>query len=670
MPLGRVGAGPRLCVPLYLEKPANLLGAIALEYPGAAPEALGEAARGLVDAFILPHLRDLNLLSNGIAKVKACTTEAEALLLLQHGAARHIGANDSCVRFLSAGDSVCLIGANCQYSRHELGPRPEKDPEAGGTVEDNIDHFKAGARNAEIIGDYQNDVRQRGACQPYEEKGVTFYDGSSLHVAIRHDSKYGMTVLSHVEKEFYDPADAADMHLICRLVEMRLDELVAIDYRGYIESRLKADNKDRAFLPLEARFVLGEIDGRGPRQFLEDELKSGGRRLGAVAIVSRPRGPETNRDSCVVDAFPPGQSSPFLEDRYFFREAFRQAGDSHILRCVWVEEDGRSGQSIFTDQYYNLRQPEDTGRRPQGRLDPGWAVFLAPVDPDNGLWLWFEIDLGGPEGAGPRRTARAEMVDPRSTLWDDVGTVMSRLRHDMAAERATLAKVDADHRNLVTPISHMMGSTIYAVARGFAEVQAELEATDIWDRVEPLLKSRRLDKLLKKLGQLPKRIFRVRPVLQPKEIPAEECAAILFEEAVREADFEMVLDNQIGVERLKGLKVGVDEEMLRAAVCDVVRNAVEEMEALDRPRDERRMVVRSEVVGARHVRIYFDDNGPGFKDEIRAVATEIEQSTKGKGHGVGLWFVNRVLRMHGGSLNLERNPNEGGARVIFNLPTA
>lgn len=65
-----------------------------------------------------------------------------------------------------------------------------------------------------------------------------------------------------------------------------------------------------------------------------------------------------------------------------------------------------------------------------------------------------------------------------------------------------------------------------------------------------------------------------------------------------------------------------------------------------------------------------EDDGPGFGAEVGA--RMFEQGMKGKrssGHGLGLAFVEAVVRAHGGSVGAGNRP-EGGARITVRLPLA
>jgi signal transduction histidine kinase len=65
-----------------------------------------------------------------------------------------------------------------------------------------------------------------------------------------------------------------------------------------------------------------------------------------------------------------------------------------------------------------------------------------------------------------------------------------------------------------------------------------------------------------------------------------------------------------------------------------------------------------------------EDNGPGFEPEVRSQI--FERRVKGRnstGHGLGLAFVEAVVRVHGGAIEASNRP-EGGARLTITLPLA
>ena len=70
------------------------------------------------------------------------------------------------------------------------------------------------------------------------------------------------------------------------------------------------------------------------------------------------------------------------------------------------------------------------------------------------------------------------------------------------------------------------------------------------------------------------------------------------------------------------------------------------------------------------VTLILEDDGPGFAEELGRQM--FEQRVKGrgsKGHGLGLAFVEAVVRAHGGVVTACNRP-EGGARLVISLPCA
>ncbi len=117
-----------------------------------------------------------------------------------------------------------------------------------------------------------------------------------------------------------------------------------------------------------------------------------------------------------------------------------------------------------------------------------------------------------------------------------------------------------------------------------------------------------------------------------------------------------------------------DGAQLQIAVANLIRNAVEALSqhGVHAPR----IRLDLERWGPEHgepkhgdaawLRLRVADNGPGFSD------LQLEQlllaSTKPEGSGVGLFVVNTAAQIHGGTLQLGRSAELGGAEVILCLP--
>ncbi len=74
--------------------------------------------------------------------------------------------------------------------------------------------------------------------------------------------------------------------------------------------------------------------------------------------------------------------------------------------------------------------------------------------------------------------------------------------------------------------------------------------------------------------------------------------------------------------------------------------------------------------GEEAARLIFEDDGPGFDAEV--LESLFEHRVKGRhsnGHGLGLAFVDAVVRAHGGAVTAS-NRESGGARIVVTLPLA
>ena len=105
--------------------------------------------------------------------------------------------------------------------------------------------------------------------------------------------------------------------------------------------------------------------------------------------------------------------------------------------------------------------------------------------------------------------------------------------------------------------------------------------------------------------------------------------------------------------------VAADAELLRAAVVNLLLNAIQAMTGGGRLD----VVIRQNDMAVVEVR----DTGPGIPHEIRDRVFEPFFTTKTRGGGLGLPIAQRTADLHGGSLALDV-PEDGGTRVRLKLP--
>ncbi|MGQ9729805.1 MAG: hybrid sensor histidine kinase/response regulator [Candidatus Zipacnadales bacterium] len=105
---------------------------------------------------------------------------------------------------------------------------------------------------------------------------------------------------------------------------------------------------------------------------------------------------------------------------------------------------------------------------------------------------------------------------------------------------------------------------------------------------------------------------------------------------------------------------------LQVALRNLLENAIEAAAAAEAPRVE---VVSEQTENGLRVRVW--DNGPGISPEVATQLFEPFVTTKseGKGKGLGLAIVQRIVANHQGRIEA-KSPARGGTELVLELPAA
>jgi PAS domain S-box-containing protein len=103
--------------------------------------------------------------------------------------------------------------------------------------------------------------------------------------------------------------------------------------------------------------------------------------------------------------------------------------------------------------------------------------------------------------------------------------------------------------------------------------------------------------------------------------------------------------------------VPADEVQVKQAFFNIIKNAIQAME------DGGILKIGIEV-SSRFVSICFADNGPGITPENLGAIYEPYHTTKTTGSGLGLMIVQRILRDHGGEIEICSTPERGTAFTL------
>ena len=218
-----------------------------------------------------------------------------------------------------------------------------------------------------------------------------------------------------------------------------------------------------------------------------------------------------------------------------------------------------------------------------------------------------------------------------------VNEMAERIEKQLRDQRELLAAVSHEIR---TPLGHLRVLLDTARERGFPEDllgELEREVLEVDALVDQLLASSRLD-----FGALERRELDV----------AVEAARALERLGVDAAVLDVESD---------ACRVSADPTLLRSALANLVRNAVEHGGGVTR------LAVRRTLEA---VEVDVEDAGTGFAadDLPRAFQPFFRGNGPARGSlGLGLSLVDRVAQAHGGSARAG-NREGGGARVTLRLP--
>ncbi len=108
------------------------------------------------------------------------------------------------------------------------------------------------------------------------------------------------------------------------------------------------------------------------------------------------------------------------------------------------------------------------------------------------------------------------------------------------------------------------------------------------------------------------------------------------------------------------LELTADPEQIEQVLINLLLNAMQALEGRPDPRVE----LTSQMDGRGRVSIQVRDNGPGILDEVQERIFIPFFTTKQDGSGIGLSLSRQILRLHGGTINVQSRPDE---ETVFTL---
>jgi two-component system sensor histidine kinase DctS len=172
----------------------------------------------------------------------------------------------------------------------------------------------------------------------------------------------------------------------------------------------------------------------------------------------------------------------------------------------------------------------------------------------------------------------------------------------------------------------------------------------------------RAGRVIRSVHQLVRRREQLRETLRADHLI--EAVLPLMRLQARKSATELELDIESPPPR-----VTCDRTMVEQVLLNLVRNAIQAMDAAGVPLDRRAVRVKVRPAAGRWVTVSVIDQGPGIPAEVGQQLFTPFFTTKPEGMGMGLALCRTVIEQHGGALEfISPLGPQGGTEFRFTLP--
>jgi two-component system, sporulation sensor kinase E len=265
----------------------------------------------------------------------------------------------------------------------------------------------------------------------------------------------------------------------------------------------------------------------------------------------------------------------------------------------------------------------------------------------------------------PRQRFLSFYIVPLVDEGSSVVTGMAIILRDVTETRKnTESAIESERLSALTllaaGVAHEIGNPLNSLNIHLQLMERELKTLPP-EKAEPLREDLRvardeIARLDRIISQFLRAVRPTKPELQRasiNEIVTEALA--LLEREIRDRD--ILVEQELGRNLPQSL---VDRAQLKQAFYNLIKNALQAMRAGGILR------VRTEATDV-HIIVSFIDTGHGIAPEQIGRVFEPYYTTKEEGSGLGLMIVQRIVREHGGSLEVESDAGRG-TTVRIKLP--
>ncbi len=212
---------------------------------------------------------------------------------------------------------------------------------------------------------------------------------------------------------------------------------------------------------------------------------------------------------------------------------------------------------------------------------------------------------------------------------------------------------------LAGAMAHELAQPMTAVSVELGLLRRELSAADDWTRNQ-------VEKIILHVDRVSSVLKGIRNFIRPAEPDFKPVNLLVVVQDVLQLlpahERNEAVDIQVSTDVLTPLVMG-DSVQLSQVLLNVLRNAVQAQV----PGQPAHIGVHVQAAGDR-LQVVVEDDGPGFSAQLLGSTDVAFSSTKKDGMGIGLAISRRIAVQHGGALLWGNRDENGGARVVLDLP--
>lgn len=280
------------------------------------------------------------------------------------------------------------------------------------------------------------------------------------------------------------------------------------------------------------------------------------------------------------------------------------------------------------------------------------SLLAVPLE-DHGVLIGV-LELVNKQGGGAFTEADLRVMEIFATMVSTAIVNARLIEKNMRAERlAAIGEAVAGLSHYAKNILTGMSGTVDLIDQGLRAGNIEM-----LQRMWPLYRrnSFRLSTLVEDMLAFSKPREPVRTRCDVQQLIRD--AVETFEELLIQKKVELVVDTS----QAQGY-VSIDPNGIHRCLLNLLSNAADAV-----PKEGGKVWVIARILPDETLHIEVADNGPGIPEELRERILEPFFSTKGsQGTGLGLAVTSKIIREHGGTLNIEKSQT-GGALFRIVLP--